>query len=328
MKNVNDFCEPEGTVLGAIQRTLIPGTFLFILLVGLPLNLSVLWILIARVKRWNRSTVFLCNLVLADITWILTLPVLITYHLNQLHWVFGDAVCKATRTVYHICYYCSIYFVTCLGVDRYLAIVHPLKSLSLLSKQRSLRICFSIWLLTCIFSVPVSYMAGTQSCQSNRTTCSLYVFSSATSTSLPFSITSTTLGCLLPLSSIFYCYCSSVGQLRRTGFQRAHKRGALTSFMYAALIVFALLYLPYHASRNTCIFLRAFRASATSSIRAADTLFFALMAVCSLNSCINPLFCFLTGGDFREQVSKLVFSCRQKKPWQRGPGLATVCPVE
>nr|XP_006111554.1 P2Y purinoceptor 1-like isoform X2 [Pelodiscus sinensis] len=92
-----DFCGSAVSILGTIQRTLIPGTFLFILVVGLTLNVSVIWVLVFRVKRWNRSTVFLCNLVLADITWILTLPFLIYYHLHQLHWIFGDALCGDFR---------------------------------------------------------------------------------------------------------------------------------------------------------------------------------------------------------------------------------------
>uniref|UniRef100_A0A8D0BH25 G-protein coupled receptors family 1 profile domain-containing protein n=1 Tax=Salvator merianae TaxID=96440 RepID=A0A8D0BH25_SALMN len=133
-----DFCGSADSILDTIQRTLIPATFLFILFVGLWLNFPIIWILMFRMKRWNRSTIFLCNLVFADIIWILTLPFLICYHLNQLHWIFGDSLCKIIRTVYHLCYYCSIYFVTCLSVDRYLAIVHPLKSLWVLNKQQSL----------------------------------------------------------------------------------------------------------------------------------------------------------------------------------------------
>lgn len=291
------------------------------------MNISVIWILVFRVKRWNRSTVFLCNLVLADISWILTLPFLIYYHLNQLHWIFGDVLCKITRTVYHICYYCSIYFVTCLSMDRYLAIVHPLKSLQVLNKRQSLLICLSIWIVTSLVSVPVAYTASTQICPNNKTICSLYVFSSFTHISLPLSISCTVAGCLLPFIAICFCYCSSVNKLRKVGLHHFQKRDKLTKLMYSALIIFALLYFPYHLSRNTCIFLRALKPNDTGSIEMADTLFFVEIGVCSLNTCINPLFCFLAGGDFREQVCKIASSFSQSKTWRSQQQRTSVYPV-
>ncbi|XP_028584994.2 P2Y purinoceptor 1-like [Podarcis muralis] len=322
-----DFCGSTDTLLDTIQRTLIPGTFLFILVAGLLLNVPIIWILAFRMKRWNRSTVFLCNLVFADIMWILTLPFLIYYHLNQLHWTFGESFCKIIRTAYHLCYYCSIHFVTCLGMDRYLAIVHPLKSLWVLNKQHSLLISSSIWTVTGLVSLPVVYVAGTQACPNNKTICSLYVFSSSTYITLPLSVSCSVAGCLLPFAAICYCYCSSVRKLQDTGLQRFQKREKLTKLMYSALVVFALLYFPYHVSRNTCILLRAVRPSATQSIQHADTLFLVEMAICSLNTCVNPLFCFLAGGDFREEICKLASSFCIIKRWRNRQQVACVYPI-
>lgn len=310
-----------------MQRTLIPGTFLFILVVGLLLNFPIIWIIPFRMKRWNRSTVFLCNLVFADIIWILTLPFLIYYHLNQLHWIFGKNFCKIVRTTYHLSYYCSIYFVTCLSMDRYLAIVHPLKSLWILNKQHSLLICCCIWTVTTLLSLPVAYIASTQTCPNNKTICSLYVFSSSTYITLPFSVCCTVAGCLLPFAAICYCYCSSVRKLQETGFHRFQKREKLTKLIYSSLISFALLYFPYHLSRNICIFLRAIWPGATESIQHADTWYLMEVSICSLNTCINPLFCFLAGGDFREEVYKLASSLCQIKYWKNRKRLACVYPV-
>ncbi|KAM9302061.1 P2Y purinoceptor 1-like [Gastrophryne carolinensis] len=324
----SDYCVKSGTYLATIQRIIFPVTFLFILLVGLSLNLSVMWILVSRIKRWNRSTIFLFNLVLADVTWILCLPCLIYYHFNHLHWIFGDAACKITRTIYHACYYCSIHFVTCLSIDRYLAIVHPLKSLRILRKYQSMIICLTIWLLTSVGSLPVTCLAGTQICEGNKTICTLYVFSDETHITLPYSLFSTAIGCLLPFASLCYCYCSSVGELRRMKGQRLQKRDLLTKVMCSALVIFALLYLPYHASRNSCIFLRVFRPNMPAAIARADALFFIEMAVCSLNTCINPLFCFLTGGEFREQVCKLTRSIPLVRRWRVRKRRSTVSPLK
>uniref|UniRef100_A0A7D9NLH7 G-protein coupled receptors family 1 profile domain-containing protein n=1 Tax=Xenopus tropicalis TaxID=8364 RepID=A0A7D9NLH7_XENTR len=321
---VSDFCHKADSFLGVIQSKVFPATFLFVVLVGLSLNLSVVWILFSRIKRWTRSTVFLCNLALADITWILCLPCLIYYHFNGLHWSFGNALCKVTRTLYHSCFYCSIYFVSCMSIDRYLAIVHPLKSLRMLRKSQALALCLTIWAITFISSVPVTFIAGTELCENNKTICSLYVFSKNTDVSLPLSLFSTVAGCLLPFASICYCYCSSLGQLRRIELQRLKKRDMLIKLMFSAWVIFALLYLPYHASRNSCIILRVIQPKLDKAIETADAVFFIEMAVCSLNTCINPLFCFLAGADFREQVCRIVHSIKPLKSWN---GSRRVCPV-
>ncbi|KAJ6667128.1 hypothetical protein lerEdw1_017106 [Lerista edwardsae] len=322
-----DFCGSPDTLLDTIQRTLVPGTFLFILVVGLLLNVPIMWILAFRMKRWNRGTVFLCNLVFADLMWILTLPFLVHYHFNQLHWVFGKSLCKVIRTAYHLCYYCSIGFVTCLSMDRYLAIVHPLKSLWMLNKQHSLWICCCIWIVTGLVSLPVTYVASTQICPNNKTICSLYVFSSLTYITLPMSLACSVVGCLLPFMAICYCYCSSVRKLQETGLLRSPKREKLTKFMYSALITFALLYLPYHLSRNTCIFMRAVWTDTGPAIQQADTLYLVEVSICSLNTCINPLFCFLAGAEFREEVCKVASSLCAGKRWWNRRQLACVYPA-
>ncbi|OCT83621.1 P2Y purinoceptor 1 [Xenopus laevis] len=318
----SDFCQKADSFLGIIQSKVFPATFLFVVLVGLTLNLSVIWILFSRIKRWTRSTVFLCNLALADVAWILCLPCLIYYHFNGLDWSFGDALCKVTRTLYHSCFYCSIYFVSCLSIDRYLAIVHPLKSLRLLRKSQALVLCLSIWAITFITSAPVAFIASTEMCPNNKTICSLYVFSQNTNISLPLSLFTTMVGCLLPFVSICYCYCSSLGQLRE--LQRLKKRDLLMKLMFSAWVIFALLYLPYHASRNSCIILRVIQPKLDKAIETADAVFFVEMAVSSLNTCINPLFCFLAGAEFREQVCKIAHSMKPLKSWNRS---RRVCPM-
>ncbi|MGH0157177.1 UNVERIFIED_CONTAM: hypothetical protein FKN15_033154 [Acipenser sinensis] len=236
---------------------------------------------------------------------------LLKYHLGQRDWIFGEAMCKLNRTVYHSCFYCSIYFITCVSVDRYLAIVHPLKSISLLTRRQSLLVCLAVWVITSAVSYSVTQMATVQTCPDNRTVCSLYVFLNSTHESLPFSLVCTVTGCLGPFCAICYCYCSCVRQLRKQPHlsRWSQKRRKLAKVMYSALLIFGVLYLPYHLIRNLAIALQAADPGVLRPpVLRAEMAFAIEMAVCSLNTCINPLFYFLTGGDFRHHFFEM-FPC-------------------
>ncbi|XP_069037965.1 P2Y purinoceptor 4-like [Lepisosteus oculatus] len=338
-----DFCftsSPGKEALLLVEMYLTPAVFLGVLVLGLPLNLLSLWVFFRRVRHWNRSTLFLCNLTLADTSWLLALPFLIQFRLDQLRWTLGLPLCKAVRTLYHNYFYVSIYFITCVSLDRYLAIVHPLRSLALLGRRQTLLVCLAIWSVSIVISYPVAGMTLTQRCPgTNQTICTMYLFLDDTSASLPYSLSCTACSFLVPCAGIFYCYCRSLRELRRQRHfpRHAHRRRKLTRLMYSVLVVFALLYLPYHLTRNLAIVARAARpAGGPGSFPAVDVVFTVEMCICSLNTCINPLFVFLAGGDFRLHFCSLLPGlCRGR--WGRGargkghgavgPHVAAVCPA-
>lgn len=227
----------------------MPSFFLAVLILGLPLNLLSLWVFFHRLRRWTRSTVFLFNLTLADTSWLLALPFLVHYHLGQLHWNLGLPLCTVVRMLYHNYFYLSIFFVTCISVDRYLAIVHPLRSLVLQGRRKTYLLCVLVWLGTLVLSIPVASMTLIQTCPgTNRTICTMYVLLSGTRVSLPYSLLCSIIGFVLPLLSICYCGLRSVTELRRRP-DRRNKQLRLRRVLRSALVLFAMMYLPYEPQR-------------------------------------------------------------------------------
>ncbi|XP_070686595.1 succinate receptor 1-like [Pempheris klunzingeri] len=290
--------------LPAVQLYVMPTFFLAVLVLGLPLNLLSLWVFFHRLRRWTRSTVFLFNLTLADTSWLLALPYLINYHVDQLYWRLGLPLCTCVRMFYHNYFYLSIFFVTCISVDRYLAIVHPLRSLVLLGRRQTCLLCVAAWVGVLVLSIPVATMTLIQTCPgSNRTVCSLYILLSDPGESLPYSLFCTIVGFLLPLLSICYCGLRSVRELRHRPCRPDphNKQRRLRRALSAALVLFALFYLPYHLSRNAAIVMRAVYPDDPASWRRADLAFALEMCICSLITCINPLFSCFIGGQFRRE---------------------------
>ncbi|XP_034390480.1 uracil nucleotide/cysteinyl leukotriene receptor-like [Cyclopterus lumpus] len=282
----------------------MPFFFLVVLILGLFLNLFSLWVFFHRLRRWTRSTVFLFNLTLADTSWLLALPYLITFHMDQLYWKLGLPVCIVVRMLYHNYFYLSIFFVTCISVDRYLAIVHPLRSLVLLGRRQTCLLCVGVWVATLVLSIPIVHMTLIQSCPgSNRTVCSLYILLSNTRESLPYSLFCSIVGFLFPLLSICYCGLRSVRELRHRTCRPdpLNKQRRLRRVLSTALVFFALFYLPYHLSRNAAIVMRAVYPSNPASWRNIDLAFALEMCFCSLITCVNPLFSCFMGRQFREE---------------------------
>ncbi|XP_026221174.1 succinate receptor 1-like [Anabas testudineus] len=302
------FCHQDThqTLQTLIQLYVMPSFFLAVLILGLPLNLLSLWVFFHRLRRWTRSTVFLFNMTLADTFWLLALPFLIYYHLDHLYWRLGLPLCVTVRMLYHNYFYLSIFFVTCINVDRYLAIVHPLRSLVLLGRRKTCLLCVAVWVATLILSSPVASMTLIQTCPgSNRTICTLYVLLSDSRESLPFSLFCCIVGFLFPLLSICFFGLRSVRELRRRCLRpnTHNKQHRLRQVLSTTLVLFALIYLPYHLSRNAAIVMRAVYPDDPHSWRTADLVFALEMSVCSLIACVNPVFSCITGRQFKKEFN-------------------------
>ncbi|XP_051885630.1 P2Y purinoceptor 1-like [Pristis pectinata] len=264
---------------------------------------------------------------MADTTWMLTLPFLIHYHFARLQWVFGSVICKIVRCMYHACFYSSIYFVTCISLDRYLAIVHPLQSFFLLNMRQSLYVCVGIWVLAMVVSVPSALMTLIIPCSGNQSVCTLYIFSYDPGKSLPYSAISTVTGFLLPFMAICYCYWNCTKELKKHNLQCTQKKKKLFRLMYSVLIIFSLMYLPYHLMRNICITMRAIRSNQTWLIYSSDAGFSVEMAICSLNTCVNPFFYFVTNGNAKNSLRKTLSICCGETKRQVRLKVAPIHPV-
>ncbi|KAF1378117.1 hypothetical protein PFLUV_G00186770 [Perca fluviatilis] len=112
-------------------------------------------------RRWNTSLIYMVNLATTDLMYGLSLPFLVASYVLRDSWVFGDFMCRLVRFLFYFNLYCSIFFLTCISVHRYLGICHPMRTITLESKRVVKGTCALVWIIVFILTCPIFRFAQT-----------------------------------------------------------------------------------------------------------------------------------------------------------------------
>ncbi|MBN3278326.1 SUCR1 protein, partial [Polyodon spathula] len=271
-------------------------------------------------KEWNRSNIFLFNLLLTDLLYIFNLPFLISVYTNNGVWLYGTLYCKIMRYLYHANLYTSILFLSCVSIDRYLLIAHPVKSVQLFKKWHAVLLCLLIWVVVTLELLPMFFLITVER-TSNSTTdlkCLDYASSGDVGNTFIFSMTVTFTGFLIPFGILLYSYVLVVRVLK--DMQQRLKKTSEKSDKPLTLIVFAIVlfsasFFPYHIMRNIRIASRKFYEPTSCTVIICRALYNITRPLSSFNSCLNPVFYFLVGDSFRDKL----LSFFKRKPKNKKP---------
>lgn len=140
----------------------LPICYSFTFIFSITLNSIVLYRSFRHTKRWNASLIYMVNLASTDFMYGLSLPFLVASYIMQDHWVFGDFMCRLVRFLFYFNLYCSIFFLTCISVHRYLGICHPMKTITLETKRAVKGTCILVWAAVFLLTCPIFRFAQTQ----------------------------------------------------------------------------------------------------------------------------------------------------------------------
>ncbi|XP_069030115.1 leukotriene B4 receptor 1-like [Embiotoca jacksoni] len=206
-------------------------------LVGAPGNLLVIWTILRHVKQRSHTVVLILHLAAADLLVLITLPVWIYSILHT--WVFGEALCKALMYTVKVCMFSSIFFITLMSLERYVAICHPFMMMRWKTRNIMNRCLVFLWLLALLFGVPslltLEESDGTEQCFSK-------VLGSVTH-AIVFLCLETLGGFVVPFIILSICYCLVAAQLKKMNFNSKQKSMVL---VHTVVIAFTLCWLPYH----------------------------------------------------------------------------------
>lgn len=280
-------------------------TYSIIFVLGLPLNGTVLWLSWHQSKRWSCATIYLVNLMVADLLYVLTLPFLIvTYALGD-RWPFGELLCKLVRFLFYTNLYGSILLLTCISVHRFLGVCHPLTSMPYRTRRHALLGTAATWALVVLLVLPTlvfshtDYINGQVVCYDMTNPENFDQF-------FVYGMVQMLSGFVFPSLVILVCYSLMVRTLTKPQetLERVDNAARAKSIRTILLVcsLFTLCFVPFHITRSFYLILRFVAFQDCRLLMVASFTYKIWRPLVSMNSCLNPVLYFLSGGNNRVRL--------------------------
>lgn len=241
--------------------SIIPVLYMTVFVLGLSGNGVVIFTVWKSKPKRRSADTYIGNLALADLAFVVTLPLWAVYTALGYHWPFGSFLCKLSSYLVLVNMYASVFCLTCLSFDRYLAIVHSLTSSRLRARDTILASLGIIWTLAAVLALPAFILRKTKDTKPNGTV--ILCDMDFSDFEIPkeeenywlagLGLSTTLLGFVLPflLMTVFYCF---IGRTVTKHFQNVkkedQKKKRLLKIITTLVVVFAICWLPFHVLKT------------------------------------------------------------------------------
>lgn len=139
----------------------VTGVYLLIFLTGLCGNVLTCAVIAKHKKMRSPTNLYLVSLAVSDLLVLLFGMPLEVYDLWQNYpFPFGEGGCYFKTFLFETVCFASILNVTALSVERYIAVVHPLKTRYISTKQHAKRVITAVWAASMICAIPNTSLHG------------------------------------------------------------------------------------------------------------------------------------------------------------------------
>lgn len=299
----------------------------------------------------------IASLALADLCFLVTLPLWAVYTAMGYHWPFGQPLCQASSFLTALNMYASVFSLSMLSVERYWVLTGRRPASHHAAQRRPSRalwILGGMWLLAGMLALPGLLLRSVRvveveseddwqlepthpdpgsvflSCQMDY---SMLIGADLEEAerekaemwwAAALSLKSTLIGFLLPLVILLVCYCSLAQLLSRhfgKGPRPDRKRQRrLLKVIVTLVMAFFLCWLPLHVNKTLSMLLEFGFVPYSCSL---DQLLLGahpyVTCLAYLNSCLNPLLYAACDPSFRKRCRRaVVMLCRLRKTGAEG----------
>ncbi|XP_037609253.1 coagulation factor II (thrombin) receptor-like 1, tandem duplicate 1 [Sebastes umbrosus] len=304
---------PEQVLTSRLTTVFLPVVYIIVFAVGLPTNALAIWVFLFRTKNKHPASIYMANLALADLLFVIWVPLKIAYHFNSNNWIYGEALCKVLVAFFYGNMYCSIAFIACISVQRYWAVVYPLSQ-----RQRSNRMAIgvsvAVWVVVWLVTIPLYlYDQEVRVRNLNILTCHDVTRPSQRKIAAGYFLTMGIVGFVVPTIVCIVSYVLMLKALRNSMADPAiaKKRRKAVVLIVTVLVMFLVCFTP-----SNIMLLVHYSLLLREVGDNSYAFYITTLCLASLNCCIDPFIYYFISEDFREHV-KNTFLCRSERTVER-----------
>ncbi|XP_062930598.1 somatostatin receptor type 2-like [Mobula hypostoma] len=262
----------------------IPILYCLVCVVGLLGNSLVIFTIVRHEKMRTVTNIYILNLALADGLFMLGLPFL-ALQVALHRWPLGHLLCRSVMILDGINQFTSVFCITAMSMDRYVAVAYPVVSSRLRSPSLAKKVSVILWLTSFVPVIPMAIYSGVDD---TSEMCTLIWPEPSFVRRTAFVVSAFVLGFALPFTIISLCYIlllvkikTTAGSTHSPASVRSEKK--ITGMVIAIVAVFAICWLPFYTF-NICVV--SISVSWNVSLR---KLFEFTVVLSYFNSCANPI---------------------------------------
>ncbi|NWV15206.1 BKRB1 protein, partial [Ptilonorhynchus violaceus] len=306
---------PELEDWWAIVYYIVPKYINTVCVIGMLGNVFVLFVYSLHKCPLKIAEIYLMNLAVADLIFLMCLPFWAENISNEFNWPFGSFLCRSISASISLNMYTSIYLLVAVSMDRYLTFVHTLNHRQTWSKTMTKGICLLIWFFCILLSIPAFVFRTVKDFpQWNVSACALDFPSP--SWEIAESLVRNIVGFLLPSTAIIFLNLSTIRSLQKKARERRalrakgckrHKGTKATRLIFTVVLMFLFCWTPHHffLFLDTLYHIEVIKGCFWEELLNFGEQFSYTLA--TTNSCINPVIYVFVGKYFRQKALE-VFS--------------------
>ncbi|XP_052468223.1 somatostatin receptor type 2-like [Carassius gibelio] len=219
--------------------------YLAVCVVGLAGNSLVIVTVLKLDKMSSSTTVYIFNLALADGLFMVGLPFFAIQNFQD-QWIFGEAVCKLVMVLDGINQFTSVFLLTVMSVDRYMALVDPVRFARWRTPRRAKIIATLMWFISLFPVLPMAIQFS-----ASYGLCTIDPHIASDSWWLAFLSYTFVLGFALPFTVMIVFYTALLVTLRnareQTSSLESHRfETQVTKMVVAVVLVFGICWMPFY----------------------------------------------------------------------------------
>lgn len=295
---------------GLHHSAILPVIFAIICFLGIVGNCIVIYTIMKKTKCCAKQTVpdiFILNLSITDLLFLLGMPFLIHQLLGNGSWHFGATMCMVITALDSNSQIVSTYILTAMTLDRYLATVHPIRFNYIRTPCVAVLVIALVWGLSVLTITPVWMYAGLMALPNGLVACALLLPAADT---YWFTLYQFFLAFAIPLAVICLVFfkilqhmSTSVAPLPPRSLRVRTRK--VTRMAVAICLAFFICWAPHNILQLVHLGVQQPSVAFTYAYYIAISMGYA-------NSCINPFLYIVLSETFKRQFLRAVRPLQRK----------------